>query len=150
MMPSTTQVALVLDALVAKTRVHVPDDVVVYDGQPTRKDDPDVLIIGWSPSGPAVEISQDVADMGGGRSERLSISGVASAMRGETDEASVRFVRARVVELLDLLVAAIEADPSLGGVVSEAAFGFVGALDQRQTTNGPAASIGFTILADVL
>lgn len=149
-MTTTTQVAAVLTALVAAVRVGVPADVVVFDGQPLKISDPDVLVIGWSASGPSVEIDQEVDDLGGGRIERLRIACLASSYRGETDDEAVAFVRTRTVELLDLLTAALEADDTLGGVVSRAEFGTAGALDQAQTKNGPAATIEFTVLAEVL
>lgn len=149
-MATTTQVAAVLDALVATVRVGMPDDVVTIDGQPLTIHDPDLLVIGWSATAPAVDIDQEFSDLGGGRTERLRIACLASAYRGETDDEAVAFARNRTVELLDLLTAVLEDDPTLGGVVERAEFGTAGALDQAQTKNGPAATIEFTVLAEVL
>jgi hypothetical protein len=149
-MPTSTQVALVLDALVDAVRVGIPAEelVTVEDGQPSRINDPDVLVIGWSPNAPSAEFEQESSDVGGGRSEDMVISCLASALRGESDEISAREVRARCVELLDLLVAVLDDDPTLGGVVQRAEFGMSGALDQARTKQGLSASIEFTVLAE--
>jgi hypothetical protein len=147
-MATTTQVAVVLDALVAAARVGMPDEVEVVDGPPLKINDPDVVILGWSPTAPSVDIDQEFSDVGGGRSERLVIACVASALRGEGDEISTSEVRSRCVELLDLLEAVLDADPTLGDVVQRAELGTAGALDQANTAKGLSASIEFTVLAE--
>jgi hypothetical protein len=147
-MVTSTQVAAVLDALTAAARVGLPEDVVVIDGQPLKINDPDVIILGWSPTAPSVEFEQEFSDVGGGRSERMSIACVASSLRGEGDEISTSEVRARCVDLLDLLADALAADPTLGDVVQRAELGTAGALDQANTAKGLSASIEFTVLAE--
>jgi hypothetical protein len=149
-MPTSTQVAVVLDALVDAARVGIPAEqlVTVEDGQPSRINDPDVLVIGWSPNAPSAEFDQEPSDEGGGRSEDMVIACLASALRGESDEIGAREVRARCVELLDLLEAVLDADPTLGGVVQRAELGMRGALDQARTKKGLSASTEFTVLAE--
>jgi hypothetical protein len=148
-MTSTTQVAAVLDALYSAARTGLAEeDVVVIDGQPLKINDPDVIILGWSATAPSVEIDQEFTDVGGGRSERLEIACVASALRGEGDEISTSEVRARCVELLDLLADVLADDPTLGDVVQRAELGTAGALDQANTAKGLSASIEFTVLAE--
>lgn len=150
-MAATTQAADVLDALVASARVGLPEDVVVIDGQPKRGfSDPDVLILGWSYRGPAVEVVQEDADVGGGRSEVLSINCLASVARGETDDQAVAEARRRAVEIVDLLVAVLDVDPTLSGAVSEVRFGMASELDQAQVGDGVEATVPFTVFAEVL
>jgi hypothetical protein len=148
-MATTTQVAAVLDALYAAARTGLAEqDVIVIDGQPLKINDPDVIILGWSPTAPSADIDQEFSDLGGGRDERLSIACVASALRGEGDDVSTSEVRNRCVDLLDLLAAVLAADPTLGGAVQSAEFGLAGALDQANTAKGLSASIEFTVLAE--
>lgn len=148
---TATQVAVALDAIVAALRVALPDVVTVYDGQPISMDDPDVIVIGWSADRAAVEIAQQISDLGGGRSEVLTVFGLASAMRGESDgDFSPVFVRGRAVELLDLLVEVLDVDPTLGGVVSMAELAFASAMDQAQTLAGASATVEFALRVETL
>lgn len=150
---TTTVVADALDALVVAARVVFPEDgeVTVYDGQPIRMDDPDVVVLGWSADRASVEINQEAADLGGGRSEVLTVAGLVSALRGDSDpDASPGFVRRRAVELLDTLVDALDADPTMGGRVAVAEFGFASAMDQVQSDAGASASIEFVLRIEVL
>lgn len=148
---TTTHAAVALDALVAALVVALPEGRVVIDGQPRERiNDPDVVVIGFSPDGPAVKIAQQDADMGGGRTEVLSVACTASSERGERDPQAVPDARRSAVETLDLIEAALDVDPTLGGVVTEARFGMAGALDQRRSKGGTEANIDFTILVEIL
>lgn len=140
----STQTATVLDALVAALKVALPG-VEVVDGQPTSAElnDPDVLLVGFSPSRTAVEVEQTRSDLGGTRrAETLSIACLASSWRGETDMSAVR---AKAVEIVDAVRAALAANRSLDGAVRRAELGFGMSLDQAQTADGATSALDFTI-----
>jgi hypothetical protein len=140
---ASTRTAVVVDALVATLRAALPG-VAVIDGQPLSLDQPDVIVVGFSAERPAVEVTQERLDLHGGRQEQMSIVCLASAWRGDT---SISAVRARSVELLDLVQAALAADTRLGGAARRCEIGMDLLLDQAQTKDGATATVEFTVLA---
>lgn len=141
----STQMALVVDALVAAFAA-VPD-VAVFDGQPFKLDSPDVLVVGFSAGRVAVEAVQEDADLGGGRSEALSVVCLASTLRGETE---MRPVRDRAIAIVDDVQAVLRDNRDLGGVVERAVLGYEMSLDQAQTDAGASATVEFTIKVTTL
>jgi hypothetical protein len=143
----STQTAIVLDALVAALNL---DGVEVVDGQPVKLDDPDVLVIGWSPAGP-VTVAQERAGMGRDRrQEVVTVPCVASTWRGESTQAAAKVVRNAAVDILDRVRDRLDADRTLGGAVTRAVLGFEGTLDQAQTADGATATFDFTISVTTL
>lgn len=143
-----TQAAGVVDALVDTLTGAL--DVQVIDGQPLLgQPDPDTIIVGFSVGRPAVDVVQEDADVGGGRSETLSIVCLASSWRGG---AAMRPVRDRAVELVELVRQALDGDPDLSGRVERVRLGYGMTLDQAQTyedevATGAAVTIEFTVEA---
>lgn len=140
--------AQVLDAVAAAWRL-LPD-VVVYDTQPVRISDPDVLVVGWSASAPSSTLAQRYGDVGGGREERIELACLVSCLRGERDAAAASIVRTRTIELLDAAAAALAADPSLGGLVERAELGLALSFDQAQSDKGTSSTVEFSVVAEVL
>jgi hypothetical protein len=139
-----TRTAAVVDALVTALRAALPGGVEVIDGQPLNLDQPDVIVVGFSADRVAVEVSQQRSDLGGGRSDALSIVCLASAWRGDTSMAAVRD---RSVELLTSVQDVLAADRTLGGVVRRVELGYEMSLDQAQTKDGATATVEFTVQA---
>lgn len=138
----STQTAVALDALIAAIRPAL-SAVEVVDGQPVALQEPRSLVIGWSPTRPAVEIRQIESDLyAERRSEVLDIACVVSVWRGDLAPA---LVRAEAVQVLDDLRGVLAADSSLGGAVTRAILGYAGTLDQAQTADGASATLDFTI-----
>lgn len=143
-MLTATQTAVVLDALVTSLTAALPA-VEVVDGQPTSQqlNNPDVLLVGFSPSRVAVEVTQDRPDLRGDRrGETLSIVCLASAWRGET---AMSPVRQKAVDIVEAVRVALAADTKLGGAVRRAELGFDMSLDQAQTADGATATVEFTL-----
>lgn len=140
----------VLDALVNRLRTDLPT-VEVTDGQPVALNSAEVLTIGYSARRVAVEITQEVGDMGDGRHELMSIVCLASSLRGEVD---MRRVRREAVAIVDKVKASLAAERTLGGLVERAEIGFGLALDQALAETpsggrGASATVEFTISAAV-
>lgn len=147
MLVAATQTADVLDALIAALAA-VPG-VAVIDGQPKNLP-ADVLVVGFSVTRPAVEVTQADADLGGGRSEQLSIACLASSLRGETTKATTKVVRDRAVAIVNDAELALREDPGLAGLVERAELGYEMALDQARTAKGISATVEFTIKVTTL
>lgn len=146
----STQVDVVLDALVSTMTTGLPDADVI-DGQPLAMDAPDCLVIGWSPSRPAAEIRQERTGLQRDRrSETLDVACVASVWRGESDPQSPSDTRAALVALLDEVRDILASNRTLGGVVTRAVLGFDGTLDQAQTKDGATATADFVIQVTTL
>lgn len=143
----STQTDVALDALRAALAAGL-SDVELVDGQPIKLDEPDCLIVGWSPTRPAVEIQQEQSGLDKNRrSERLTVACVLSVWRGDTDPKAVRdAAKARMDEIRDVLAA----NRTLGGEVTRAVLGYDGTLDQAQTNDGATATFDFTILVTTL
>ena len=105
-----------------------------------RPSESDVIVIGWTPDeGQAVELTHTY-DMGSGR-ESYDVVCLASSFSGDTDLA-VR--RARTDELVEAVRTELQADPTLGGVVTHAEITSQ-SWDQYQTSNGCEVPVQFTV-----
>lgn len=115
-MAAVTSVPAVLDALVAlcETAPGIgADGVQVIDGQPLVVQDPDIVVVGWSPVRPTTEINQTRQNLAATRDQEVyDLPVLCSAERGDPD---MRLVRARVVELVDAFSTALMRDRRLGG-----------------------------------
>lgn len=155
-MIGATQVAVALAAVVEALRASIvsaplgPDGqaLLVIDGPPRVIDDPDLLIVGFSASAPDVQVSQQLDDFDGGRTERLTIACLSSSRRGEHDPEWMAVVRAQAVAIVDWAAQVLAADPELGGAVGRAEIGFVSALDQSVHEDGTDATIEFAIIVE--
>lgn len=145
MLVTATRAGDVIDALL--TAFQAVPGVKVYDGQPFKLDVPDVIVVGFSPSRPAVDVNQRTSDWDDGRAETMTVVCLASALRGKPDIAPVR---ARAMEILDAVQAALAADPTLGGLVERAEIGMDLSVEQAQTDKGAAVTVEFSVAAQVL
>lgn len=139
----------ILDALVALARLHLPDQVTVFDGPPDvpLEQLPDrFFVIGWDPTGERA-VSTEIAGgslAAGDVREQSSIACGASVAAGET---SVKAVRDEVVGLYKTFRRALAANQRLDGLVLRAMPRFAG-LDPVQTETGAMCDVFFFV--DVL
>jgi hypothetical protein len=115
-MASATSVPAVLAALVGLCQ-NAPDigaaGVQVIDGQPLVEQDPDVVVVGWSPVRPTTEITQSRQNAAATRDqETYDLPVLCGSERGDPD---MSLVRARVEELVNAFNTALVADRRLGG-----------------------------------
>jgi hypothetical protein len=115
-MTSATSVPRVLAALVALCET-APDiggaGVQVIDGQPLVEQDPDVVVVGWSPVRPTTEINQTRQNAAATRDQEVyDLPVLCSSERGDPD---MRLVRDRVETLVNAFNAGLLADRRLGG-----------------------------------
>jgi hypothetical protein len=150
--PTGSQVPAVLEALVARltdtmTGLEDPaDDWQVLDAGPGGNDvEPDVLIVGFADfDGTAVTSDvQRSQGMGHRYTETYEIRCMLSAERGDDD--TITEARARVVEGLALVEAALTADNGVGGVVDQAQLSGSQAWAQAYTPQGATCEVAFTI-----
>lgn len=135
-----------LNGLVTTARVAVstlPEPEVRVDDGPwlNRPEEPDVVVIGWTPDeGEAVEFTDAIAGLGSSQ-ETYSITCLASAWVGEVDMPACR---ARVDAIVEAIRAELKTDRTLGGVVTRARLATL-SLDQYQTSSGCEATETFTV-----
>lgn len=144
---SVSTVPAVLDELVARTRLVLPE-VQVLDGGPHRDTEPDVVCIGFRvPAGAAaVEDTRTREQLAASPDrERYEITCLASSWRGSEHDAKA--VRDRVYEMLDVIAAELERDQRLGGLVNRARLSTV-AFAPEQTTKGAVATVSFVVDVD--
>ncbi|WP_236574625.1 hypothetical protein [Nocardiopsis sp. FR26] len=139
-MASTTSVPGVLDALVALCE-NAPglgaDGVQVIDGQPLVAQDPDLVVVGWSPVRPTTEINQTRQNASATRDqETYDVPVLLSSERGDPD---MRLVRANVEEMVNACNTALSADRRLGGACLMAQISQV-TWEQAATEGGVAAT----------
>lgn len=133
-----------LTALVQLVTVSLPG-VRVEDGPwLNRPEEPDVVVVGWTPDeGTAVEMADTIAGLGSS-AESYDVTCLASSWSGETDMAARR---ARVDAMVEAVRGGLRIDHTLGGVVTRARVGTV-SLDQFQTDAGCEAAVVFTVRVD--
>ena len=131
-----------IDALVSAFRAGTSADQVI-DGQPLRDLDPDVIVVGFSPSQVAVDAAEFVPEPRGER-ETFDVVCLASSW-DESPNTKAR--RDRVFELYHEAVATLRANPSLSGTVIRARCNVL-SVDQAQTDEGATATIEFSVHVD--
>lgn len=122
--------------------------VTVHDGEPISAETPDWIAIGYDPSSEtAVEFDRDWGALGQQRIEE-DYSILCSLRSGSGDE-GITARRTAAFALLDIVSAAVAADPTLGGAVRVAAVYGQGSLSQAETGSGAAAGIRFRVACQV-
>lgn len=140
---ASTQAAVAIDALVAHLTATVAD-VDVVDGPPLSMDEPDILSVGFSPTGrESVSVTQTRTGLDEDRrSEAVAVVCMASAWRGQTN---LSLVRQDCVAILNKVKASLAANRTLGNTVARSSLGLNFLFDQAQTTDGASVSVEFTI-----
>lgn len=140
-----TSVPAALSALVAIAEQALPG-VLVGDGPwLQRPSDPDIVAIGLEDpdTARAVQFTEAFAGLDSTQ-ESYDVMCLASSWTGDTDMAARR---ARTDEMLEILRAALRADPTMGGVVMRARLATL-SLDQFQASNGCEVISLFTVHID--
>lgn len=123
------------------------DTVTVHDGKPVTAETPDWIAIGYDPSSEeAVEFERSWAQLGQQRQEE-DYSILCTLRSGSGDQA-LAARRLAAFALLDIVSAAVAADPTLGGAVRVAAVFGAGSLNQAETGTGAAAGIKFRVACE--
>lgn len=116
-MTSATSVPRVLAALVdlaEQTPGLGGDGIQVIDGQPMVEQDPDVIVVGYSPVRPTTEINQTRQNMSATRDQEVyDVPVLLASERGDPD---MRLVREVVEGMVNSFNTALVADRRLGGV----------------------------------
>jgi hypothetical protein len=116
-----TAIGDVVPALVAVFDAALAaEPTIVYAGpQPTSENAEEYVTVGWDPEGgEGVTSDQEPSDMGNRWiDESGDVIGSVTCWSGDTDDEAVPTLLARCDDLLDLLDAALAADPTLGGVL---------------------------------
>lgn len=135
-----------LDALVAMGRRALPR-VQVVDGPPTVDIVGDVIAVGITPNDPAdVEAVEDIRGLAV-VGESFTVACVARSWSGND---SVKAQRDRTYALLAPVKAALQADPTLGGVVLRARFAGSSYMPWRSEQNQLVVDVVFRVAVNVL
>ena len=134
---SASTIPAAVDALLRTIRAAT--NVQVFDGQPTRDIEADVIVVGWSPSRPAVDGDHEAEVVG--ERETYEIACLASSFTGSAD---AKPVRDRAFELYTIVHDAIRANKRLDGTVIWARTTVLG-MDQAQTDKGATATVEFVV-----
>lgn len=144
-----TTVPAVLDALVQRWTLAVPD-ALVADCQPPRDfDAEDLILVGFTGTPGAVSVTNtlDVAEMSATTDrETYEITCMVSAWRGVDDD-NIKVVRDRAYEMVDLIAAALTQDPRLGGLVMLTRLS-TSTLAQYFTNDGASADVQVVVHVD--
>ena len=135
----------VLDHLLESWAVALPG-VQVVEGQPLSPD-PDIVCVAFTglPGEPAIDATEDRGQLATSPDrERYDIACLASAQKGETD---ARAVRERAFELLEMVRADLQRDPTLGGLVMSARLAVM-SLVAAQTSVGAESTVLFRVRID--
>jgi hypothetical protein len=146
MAATTSTVPAVLDALVQRFTLAIPD-AHVSDGQPVNLYD-DMVMVGFNgtPGGTSVTDARDREQMTSSPDrEQYEITSVASAWKGVEDD--VKAVRDRAYELVDAMAAELARDPQIGGLVMSVRLSS-GNLAQYFTEDGVSVDVTVTISVD--
>lgn len=121
----------------------LPEPAVRVDDGPwlNRPEEPDVVVVGWTPDeGTAVETTDAIAGLDSSR-ETYDVVCLASSWSGDTNLATRR---ARADSLVEAIRAQLKTDRTLGGAVTRARLATL-SLDQFQTSSGCEVAIQFVI-----
>lgn len=121
----------------------LPAPAVRVDDGPwlNRPEQPDVVVIGWTPDdGTAVEHTDALAGLASSQ-ETYDVVCLASSWSGTTDLVSRR---TRADSLVEAIRAELKTDRTLGGAVARARLATL-SLDQYQTASGCEVAIQFTV-----
>lgn len=134
-----TSVPGALSALVEKTKLKLPG-VQVFDGPPTEDPDPDIVMIGWSPTALGVEMTNEPAGLDSDQ-ETYDINCIASSWSGDLD---IVTRRARAFELVNAVVDVCAENTRLGGAVARTRV-TLASIDQNVAQEGMDVTIGFVV-----
>lgn len=147
MAATSSTVPAVLDDLVSRTRLTLPD-VQVVDGPPTEMLHGDVIFIGFTgvPGEPAVTDARTRRQYTPTReAEAYDVACLISAWPGgDTD---MKAARDRAYELLDAMAEMLAGAPQLGGLVKRIRIS-TDTLIAEQTTKGAVATLPVTVHVD--
>lgn len=144
----SSSIPAALAQLVSIVDAATADTVTVHDGEPVTAETPDWVAIGYDPSSEtAVDFDREWGAIGQQRIEE-DYSILCSLRSGSGDE-GITARRAAAFALLDVVSAAVAADPTLGGAVRVAAVYGSGSLSQAETGTGAAAGIRFRVACQV-
>lgn len=152
-MPSA--IGEVVPALVGVfTTALAAEPTKVYGGpKPTSANAREYVLVAFNPEpdGNGVETEQDISDLGNRWvDEQGTVQCSVTCWSGSTDPAPLL---ARCDTLLDLLDAALVADPTLGGVIYAGYFARIlgaASLRQESTADGAIVRLGFTVTYSTL
>lgn len=139
-MPSVSTIPAVLDALVQRWTLALPD-VQVSDGQPLDHAD-DMVMVGFTgqPGEEAINSERTVEQMAADPTrEQYTIACVVSSWLGAEED--TKAVRSRVFSMLDTMAAELARDPRLGELVLSARISVAG-YTQYQTLPAEEDSAG--------
>lgn len=140
----STAIPAAIARLVSIVDAATPNTVTVHDGEPVTAETPDWIAIGYDPSSEtAVEFNREWGAIGQRRMEE-DFTILCSLRSGSGDE-QISTRREAAFDLLDVVSAAVAADPTLGGAVRVAAVFGNGSLAQAGTGSGAAAGIRFGV-----
>lgn len=144
----STSIPAAIARLVTIVDAATDDTVTVHDGEPETAETPDWIAIGYDPGSElAVEFQREWGSLGQQRMEE-DYSILCSLRSGSGDE-DITARRVSAFALLDIVSAAVAADPTLGGAVRVAAVFGPGSLAQAGTKSGAAAGIRFRVACQV-
>lgn len=144
---TTSRVPAVIDALVTTLTAALPN-VTVIDGPLVTVPSGDYLTVGWTPDGDTTTGVQDRAPSGGhARTEHIEVPCYCDSFSGST---AVSARRTAAFTLMAAAETALNADQTLGGVVSAPGYAQLGAYTERQeqTDAGVAVGVVFHVVID--
>lgn len=144
-----TAIPAALAGLLAQIRSAVDLTAVsVHDGKPEGDILPDWIAVGYNPTegASAVDFAREWGGIGAQRvNEAFAIHCTLRCGGGDADDESELDYRTRAFDLLDLVIAAVAADYTLGASVREAAVLGTGALEVADTSKGAVAGLRFRV-----
>jgi hypothetical protein len=118
--------------------------VTVHDGKPETAETPDWIAVGYDPQAEtAVDFDREWAALGQQRMEEEFA--IYCTLRSGSGDEVMSTRRARAFALLDIVSAAVAANPTLSGAVRVAAVHGQGSLLQAETGSGAAAGLRFRV-----
>ncbi|MEU8279561.1 hypothetical protein ACFYOK_29405 [Microbispora bryophytorum] len=144
---SVSTVPAVLDAVLAAVRRALPD-VEVWDGQPVKGTEDDVIMIGFTGDPEEAAVTSTITREQMARDpdrEAYNITCLASSWQGQQEDAKA--VRDRAYELVDGVAGALATDQTLAELVMRAMLS-TAAFAQAQTDRGAVATVQFVIHVD--
>lgn len=148
MAATTSTIPAVLDELVARTRLALPD-VQVIDGPPVEVLEGDVIFIGFTgvPGEPAVTDVRSARQYATSpNQESYDVACLLSSWPGgDTD---MKAARDRAYGLLDAMASVLAKTPPLGGLVKRARISADTLIAEQTTKGGAVATIAATVHID--
>lgn len=146
MLPTTTRVPAVVDALVERATASRPGDADVVDGPVAAQGLSErVLVIGW-PGDDGDAVSNDITraeGLGHRYFETFEVHCVASVVSGNTD---MKATRDEALAIVNGVEALLKEDRGLGGACDQAGLGPSMRWAQAQTPDGSVCEVLFSVV----